>query len=280
MALPILKKNQSLKRVGIYLVILTTGCASFLAKEAKEKPQMPATASGFSDGDSLEFKQAKTWIRVQELEEQVLTLKERVALLEEGFLLQINPKATHPQKLDKQEKYQPPSTPKEKPKAEPLASTNKDLLPESIKNHDHVQMTEAVVITDQEVVTIYKKKILEAKNLFEEGKFGNAYLDFSKLDQEFGDQVAQGEPKFWIARCWYALKEYQNAKQSLERFIDVYKTSDHFVAAKFYIAKSELGLGLTNQARKRLKEIVTEHPYEEHAEQAKQLLVELSHDFS
>ncbi len=228
-----------------------------------EEPSADAPVLEMSnyEEESVELKQAKAWAKILELEELVLSQQERIALLEEGFMLGINPQGKKPKNH------------------KPLALKKESEAPAK-KEHEKTSLAHK---SESMAPTIdpnksYEESLEKAKKLFEEGKYGNAYLEFSKLDQEFAESKHASEPKYWIGYCWLNLKEYQNAKTFLELFISQAEKSDLYVSAKFLAAKADLGLGLKSQARKRLKDIIKEHPYEENAESAKELLAELAKD--
>lgn len=217
--------------------------------------------------DNLELKQAKTWSRLDALEVLVSKLQQKIQVLEKGLLLGIPPKKN---KHKPSNKYAYKLNSHLVPTKKKISKNNLDSKeaspnkPNKLNENDHKTMTK-----------IYKKRLIMAQNYFSEGKFAKAYLEFSALERDFDPKITSGEPIFWIGRCWLKLKEFQNAKLTLQRFIKSHPSNLWIPSARYYLAKVELGLGLRENAVKQLQFIIKNFPYEGTSEAAKQLLANL-----
>ncbi|NRA44006.1 MAG: tetratricopeptide repeat protein [Oligoflexales bacterium] len=215
--------------------------------------------------ENIELKQARMWARIDELEGMLLKQREKVKMLEKGLLLGVTPKPV-------QEEQKISSHPNQKflqaqSMKEPDLKTKKDFLTMS-PDRKGVDL--------ENVQKVYSSRLQSARVLFKEGRFGKAYLDFAKLDREFESSVTKGETKYWLGRCWYKLKELQQAKNYLNKFIRSFPTSPWVPSAKYYLAKVELDSGLRELAIKQLRNLIREHPYEGSSEAAKQMLKNLN----
>lgn len=252
------------------LALMTSHCAllsnqddpkpdtkSTAAKPAVEEEEKDENVMDPNAIDALELKQANLWARVDELERTVLKQREKISLLERGMLLGVTPKAL--QNPAKQKNVAAVDT-KDASEDAPVAKVARP-APEDNKTE--------TVNKDKEA---YNKRIVAARDMYKEGHFGQAYIEFSKLEKEFDPAVTGNEPQYWIGRSWIKLKEYRNAKQVLENYIAKHADSPWAPSAKYFLAEAEIQLGLNENAIKRLQEVIRDHPYEDSAEAAKQLL--------
>ena len=215
--------------------------------------------------ENIELKQARMWARIDELEGMLLKQREKVKMLEKGLLLGVTPKPI-----------------KEQPKISSHPN-QRFLQPQSVreaKQSDKKSYLSAIPdkkdVDLNHVKAIYNSRLQAARVLFKEGRFGKAYLDFAKLDREFDSNITNGETKYWLGRCWYKLKELQQAKQYFISFINSFPVSPWIPSAKYYLAKVELDSGLRDLAIKQLRNLIKEHPYEGSSEAAKQMLRNLN----
>jgi TolA-binding protein len=215
----------------------------------------------------LELKQAQLWSRVDELEDFIRRQKARIKVLEKGLLLGVVPEelgshasgdAQDLSKMDVSSDIDnPPSTKKMNvTQSDPSAKSDQDFDKES-----------------------YLKKMSSARDLFRSGRYGKAYLAFSRIDKNFTSSDTSGEQKYWLGRCWYKLKEFQSARQYLQSYIGSYPNSPWTVSAKFYLAKAELDLGMKEAAVRRFQQIIRDNPYAGTAEAAKQVLGNMQKTF-
>lgn len=219
-------------------------------EEAEQQGQLSTRVA------SLELKQAQMAAHIEDLEEQLLRQKERTSLLEKGLLLGLPPVSAEPPKS--------PAAQQASPAADHVPSP-----PAQVQ-------TQVTPLPPPPEPAAYAKGVEHAKKLFHEGRYSQAYLDFSKLERQFDSSIHGGEPQYWIGRCWLELKEFSNALQSLTAFIEQYPSSPQLAAAKFYLAKVELARGFQENALKHLQALIKQHPYEGVAEAAKQLIQNLA----
>lgn len=241
------------------------------AEDGAKKKQQPPVAK-VAQASEQELKLAKLWARVDEMEEQQSRLKEKVRVLEKGFMLGLVPEElkgggtasggnTAPSKAPvKQEPVDlsvelEPLAKKEPPKPEPSKPAPGKLSP-----------------PEQEE---YQKLAGSAHDQFRAGRYGRAIVEYSELGKRFGDAVEGGAHRFWIAKSWASLKELNTAKQGFLEFLEQFPTSPWAPRAKLELARVEWRLGLRDTAVKRLHDIIEKHPYEDAAEMAKMEIEQL-----
>jgi TolA-binding protein len=127
-----------------------------------------------------------------------------------------------------------------------------------------------------EEVGDYKSDISNAIALFNKGEYGSAYVSFNNIDASYVDSVKQGEPEYWIARCWYRLKEYQSAKKYFHSYVKKYPTSTRAPMAKYYLAKIDMTMGLPSSAVSTLQEVIRDNPNGQAAEASRELIAEMN----
>lgn len=278
---------MKIKGIQLVSVLLLPHCASMLPSKSSNSNQAPASAieqpsqedrkaeevdgaagmpvehgvaidAGMKGSDSLELRQAQLWARVDELEAAVKAQKAKIKLLEKGLMLGVVPEGME-----------------EKP-AETHGSHDRavsELIGKMpVGDESDVQVSQPKSDNLPPNKADFDNRVASAKELFKSGNYGKAYLEFSRLDKEFGDDANFSEQKYWLGRCWYQMKEYQTAIQSLKGFTSGFPASPWATSAKFFMARSEIDSGLKEAGVKHLQEIIREHPYEGTAEAAKQLI--------
>jgi TolA-binding protein len=164
--------------------------------------------------DSLSLKQAKMLSRIEELEQENRRQKETLRSLELGLTLGLSPKGlenidtSSPQALESKE------------------TTLTPVPPESPVGDDG-----------------FDAALNKAKELFNTGDIGKAYVAFASLEKDYDPSIHLGLPAYWMGRCWFQLKEYPSSKQAFEQFVSQYPQSSWAPSAKFYLARSEWELG-------------------------------------
>ncbi len=121
----------------------------------------------------------------------------------------------------------------------------------------------------------FKKELAEAVAVFGKGEFGKAFILFQKVDQSYGEEDKQGETLFWMGRSWYALKEYQTARQYFQDMIRASPTSSKVSQAKLYMAQGDLKLGMTESAIEGFRDIIRDHQDSPSSQEARKLLADL-----
>lgn len=217
-----------------------------------------------------ELKLAKLWARVDEMEEQQSRLKEKVRVLEKGFMLGLVPEelkgggaggnSVPPKAPEKKEPVDlsvelEPLAKKAPPKPEPDKPA-----PGELSSPEREE---------------YQKLAGSAHDQFRAGRYGRAIVEYSELGKRFGGAVEGGAHRFWIAKSWASLKELNTAKQGFLEFLEQFPTSPWAPRAKLELARVEWRLGLRDTAVKRLHDIIEKHPYEDAAEMAKMEIEQL-----
>lgn len=207
--------------------------------------------------EQLELRQAKMWSRIDELESMLIQQKERIKLLEQGLMLGIMPESSHSKKSE----------------VRPKINDIDQALNEDIKNHDEQpDPLPKDTVVDNHEKNDFKEKLEHAKQLYNQGRYGKAYLEFSQLDKIYSPNQHREQTTYWIGRCWYKLGEFQTAKQYFEKAINKIAASDILPSAKLYLARTELKLGLKTQASAHLQELIREYPEKSYSEAAKNIL--------
>lgn len=213
--------------------------------------------------EEMELKQAKLWNRVDELEEHIQRLRENVRVLEKGLTLGLLPEELRAGRLAKRKEVK-----KKVPKKKKLKTPEK-VVPATVEKP---KMT-------KEDMARYQKKLAEAHDLFQEGRYGRAVVAYSDLGKEFGNLLEGGMHRYWIGRCWFNLKEYQTSKQHFAEFISDFPSSPWVPRAKLDMARVNDKMGLRETAIRQYREITRDYPYEDAAEMAKMELSNMEKTF-
>lgn len=219
----------------------------------------------------LELKQAQVWSKLEQLEKIVLRNKEQISLLEKGLSLGINLSDNHQTRKPHQYDMEEKST---EVRHTPSISPRHEHQP--INTQNEVKISPPTTNNLQKLKENYSARLHIAQKLFNEGHFGKSYLEFSKLDREFENNLTHGEPKYWLGRCWYKLKEYHQAKQYYTLFLNQNPSSPWVPSALYHLAKTELEMGQKKAAIDRLSNLIKEHPYNGSSEAAKQILININ----
>jgi TolA-binding protein len=222
---------------------------------AAVEPPAPAPAAK-SLVEEQELKLAKLWARVDELEEEQYRQKERIRVLEKGMTLGLVPEEL------KKAKPEPP-----KPKAPPKAEVAPPEPPKEPKTSD--------ATLSKEEREAYEKAFADAHDLFRQGRYAHAIAKFASIDQEYGPKLKDGAHKYWIAQCWFNMKEYQTAQQIDVEFIREHPSSPWVPRAKFLLGRVEWELGQQTTAIETYRSIQKDHPYADAAELARMELERL-----
>jgi TolA-binding protein len=206
-------------------------------------PQPTQNSSAISE---LELKDAQVWRRVDELEEEVMTLKQKLKVIEQGLVLGLMP-----------EELKDPVEQKSKPNVA-HAETPKD-----VKLVAEEKVAEEPAADNE----LYQKRLNQAQELYQQGNYGKAVVEFTSIGKEF--PTSDGGHLYWIGRSWGSLKEYQTARQFFLDFLKSYPNSSLAARGKLDLARVEMALGLRETALQRLRRIVQDHPYADAAELAR-----------
>ncbi len=254
--------------LALWLLIFLSGCVALNEKSVEDKKvdespaQDAATLEDESGGEKkllkdLELKQARLWSRIDELESLVLKQQQRMKILEQALLID------HGSKEKRKEKTEAPK-PAEKAVQAPRDS--------SIRASTRLPPTKA---SPQQ---IYAQKLESAKALFKEASWNKAFLAFSELDREADSSLSQGEPMYWLGRCWFQLNEFQSAKNLFLRFLELSPKHELAPSAQLFYAKTEMAMGRRAEGLSKFRELIKNYPSEKNAELAKQILKNINEE--
>lgn len=137
---------------------------------------------------------------------------------------------------------QPAKTPKKQEQAPAFT------IIDNIRNEKKIDKNPKKVSSEKKpVLNDYADELNTAKELFNQKKFSQAFLAFSKIDRNFDQKVSQGETLFWIARCWFEMAEFKSANIFFKNFIERFPNSKHAPIARSYLANID---SLANSASK------------------------------
>lgn len=98
--------------------------------------------------------------------------------------------------------------------------------------------------------------IKDALALYQSAKYGKALLAFQGLQKQYSPKQLKGNDHYWIGLCWYQLKDFSKARESLDIFQDRYPGHNFARKAKLYQAKIDIDVGLTKKGVAALEELV------------------------
>jgi TolA-binding protein len=234
------------------------------AEPPKKEGGILATISGTfggQDDNSKEqenLQQARILARLNELENVVNRQTQKIRVLEKAVTLGIVPEELKGGNSELSQNFSEYSG------DEVLSSSSKE---SDAKNKDSKN--------SQKVKEEFKKELGMATSLFSKGEVGKSFIIFQRLDQEYSDEVKQGETLFWMGRCWFSLNEFQTAKQYLRDMIRSNPASTRVAQAKLFIARADLRLGMTEGALEGLRDVIRDHQDTPSSNEARKLLAEL-----
>ena len=225
----------------------------------QEETKAGLQALRYSTKDYNSLMNSKMWIIVDSLKKDLLKQREKIEKLEE----QINEKKNSPRpRLREREIWS-------EQEARPLGANEKGWIfrPNALTTQElHARRSR------------YETRLSDAKKKFQHKDYGKSYMEFSELEQEFSDNLTQGEPIYWQARCLLRLDEPALAMRSLLKFSTQFSHSPLVTKAKLYQAEAELQLGRRDTAIRHLHEIIHEGRSAEITQVAKQKLLKLTNN--
>ena len=220
--------------------------------EIKQAPDKSATH------ENEKLQASRIIAHIQDLNNTVKRMEERVEVLEKAVSLGLTPHSLT-------------TTP------DPGSGSESDISGDaSSKVVEPASLPSANIEKTSEEVGDYRSDISDAVALFNKGEYGSAYVSFNNIDASYVDSVKQGEPEYWIARCWYRLKEYQSAKKYFHSYVKKYPTSTRAPMAKYYLAKIDMTMGLPSSAVAILQEVIRDNPNGPAAEASRELIAEMN----
>lgn len=110
------------------------------------------------------------------------------------------------------------------------------------------------------------------------GTYQIALLEFQKFIEIYPDNPLVENCLYWIGECYYGLKDYGKAKESLENVTARFPKGAKYYSAKLKLALVHYNLGEKEIAKKMLAEIVKEVPMSTEAGVAREKLRTLFQD--
>lgn len=110
--------------------------------------------------------------------------------------------------------------------------------------------------------------IKDALALYKSAKYGKALLAFQGLQKQYSPAQLKGNDHYWIALCWYRLKDFSKARESLNIFQSRYPRHNLARKAALYQAKIDIDVGLTKKGVAALEELVRQKSTDEVAKLA------------
>lgn len=126
---------------------------------------------------------------------------------------------------------------------------------------------ETAQIGDEE----FRSRYVEALTDYQNGQFREAGNKFASLLQSGSQHALADNSQYWLAECFYDLKNYRRAIAEFEKVYQ-FKGSDKKDDAQYKIALSYLNAGDRDQARKEFQRLLDEHPDSDLREKARRYL--------
>ena len=234
------------------------------AEKPKKEKGILATISGtFSGQDETSkeqenLQQARILARLNELENVVNRQVQKIRILEKAITLGVIPEELKNGNAGVAENFSEYSG------DEVLANSAKEAPSKSNDSKKTQKMKDE-----------FKRELATATSLFSKGEIGKSFIIFQRIDQEYSEDIKQGETLFWMGRCWYSLNEFQTAKQYLRDMIRSSPASTKVAQAKLFIARADLKLGMMEGALEGLRDVIRDHQDTPSSNEARKLLAEL-----
>jgi TolA-binding protein len=237
-------------------------------------PQSSEKTTGFSakiDGnqtsiqDDEALKYTRIMARLDSMDAELRRQREKLRLLEQGLLTGIAPNDLKQNKLDAKVNHDDYGSRKKTMAREDLSRSEAPLGKphlEDLSIPDRESSRDGVA--DSPVMA----KIQLAKEHYQAARFGLAIAELAGISREHGDKVQDGAVKYWLAKSYLGLKEYQTARGEFESYIKNWPSGEFIATARLDLAKAFVGLGLRERAKNELRRVVKDFEGEDYAEMA------------
>jgi len=217
-----------------------------------------------SGDDEVGLMQARLVARMQEIENELRNQREKIRLLEQGLLTGIAP--------DDLKNANNGGNAKPTPIEDLLLSEEKSkihtLQKPKLDNNDLAK--DKIVAAGNKVSDagdgVVQERMAKAKEKYQSGKFVQAASDFSTINREFGDSVAQGDVKYWLGKSYMGAKDFAAAKTEYDAYIKGWPSGENIGRARIDLAKCLKALGLKERARTELQRVLKDFDGQEVAE--------------
>jgi TolA-binding protein len=206
---------QKLKILALIAPLLT--CCVTQSTPAPEAEETPSVSEDHEESTSdLGLKQEQLWSRVDELENMLIKQQEKLQVLEKEYLKQ--PPQRQAGWIQKAKKAE---------------MTKKTIEVPALKESYNEFQKKSDPTQD------YALKLTKAKSLFNQKVWHKALLAFSEIEREVDPKLSNGEPLYWIARCWYEMKEYRSARAYFNRYVQHHPKTTLEASARLFKQKTE-----------------------------------------
>lgn len=229
----------------------TAESAAATSVEKSEK-SAPIISAKPSTNEDLELRIARLSSRIDELETELVQVKERNKLIEKGLLLGLVPDELKSPSASAQSKKSVISEASQSMAAKKLEVKT----PEVPKNEGS---------EDRE---LYRKMLQGAQNQFNRANYGQAITAYNEIGTKFDDGITEGNHHYWIGLSWFYLKEYKLAEESFQTLQTRYPSSPWVDHAAFYLAKVDLSRGFHQRALEQFQTILDNNPSRDLGEMA------------
>ena len=230
-------------------------------EQSKEGEKAAAQLHQEQDGEfvdgltprEMELKQAKMWARMDEIQNELRMHRARIKVLEKGMKLGIVPDELLSGKYVAKP-YKPSKITSDLSKPKKKTAETKKKMQQKKATRDRRG---------------YKRVFTEGESYFRAGHYGKAIAAFEKVGRDYADHDPQNSHRFWVALSWYKLKDLQVAKDEFDGFIKTSADSPWLPRAKYYVAKIQFDMGLTQSSIKGFRDLIKSYPHDDTSEMAK-----------
>lgn len=244
------------------------------------RPTRPAYSSQPDDAAGISpLALAKMRLRIKDLEEKYRKLWLKYQALEKGLTLGlVTPEVAA--SLSRNLDNNPMTLPQNKAVGSmgdgDGSASHSGASPSSKPSARHKDSTVKHTVVDLPIISAVhapKSKSLssgikDALALYKSAKYGKALLAFQGLQKQYSPAQLKGNDHYWIALCWYRLKDFSKARESLNIFQSRYSGHNLARKAALYQAKIDIDVGLTKKGVAALEELVRQKSTDEVAKLA------------
>lgn len=236
----------------IYLILMAMSPVLFAQQDSSKKTHAKASPRA----DDVQYKMAKLWGRIDELEIKLKKQEERIQILEKGLMLGVIPEELLKDKLNMQTESRMPTE---------WANPDPKKIKEMVKNKSNTPMPKNDVSVH---VKPYKTLVRDAQEAFGRGQYGRAISMYQMIQNHYPIKNAEGQSDYWIGLSWYFLKEYDLSTASLERLEKISPDSPWVPSSRLYRTKILAHKGLLKQAVASYRRLIEMYPNSDSSEMA------------
>lgn len=141
---------------------------------------------------------------------------------------------------------------------------------------------ERLAIYDDQITKAVAKVLPQAANemenyqkaldLVQKSDFLNAVASFRSFVKAYSKSDFADNAQFWIAECYFALKDYQKAIKEYQSVVEKYPRSDKIPNAILQQGVSFSELKMTDEAKMFLNKVIKDYPGSDNAVKAREIL--------